>query len=342
MQPRETSDAGSITPDHYWRDRLAPLPAPIRAARASAVRLQWWSLLAMSSVVVVMALASGGSPAMKAAWFEDILSMVPAVAYLVASRYRERSPNRRYPFGYSRALSIAFLAAATALLLFGGYILYDGVHQLIKADRSGLGTTRLFGREIWSGWVMIAALAYSVVPPMILARSKLRLAETLQEKTLHTDAVMMRDDWLTGATAAGAVLAVGAGWWWADSAAACFIALQVLKDGREHFLEAVAVLMDRRPGTIDLEEEEPLLDRVRARTLAHPGVENCHIRLREQGDLMVGEIHVQADGPLDVGAVRRDLLDLDWRLRDLVVLRRDAAAQVGHTETGTHATGRWP
>jgi hypothetical protein len=38
------------------------------------------------------------------------------------------------------------------------------------------------------------ALTYSIVPPVILGRMKLPLAKRLQDKVLHTDAMMQKAD----------------------------------------------------------------------------------------------------------------------------------------------------
>jgi hypothetical protein len=53
------------------------LPAEKRRARQRAVRLEWWTLGWMASVVVAVGSTMGSSQAMKTAWAEDLLSLVP-------------------------------------------------------------------------------------------------------------------------------------------------------------------------------------------------------------------------------------------------------------------------
>lgn len=302
-----------------WPERGRPVPASIRALQGRARRLEGWSIVAMVSVIAVMIAAGGGSQAMKAAWAEDALALVPSIAYLVGSRLRARSSSHHYPFGYGRSLSIAFLAAATALLIFGAYIVSQGVRGFFQPSQP-LGTRTLFGFEIWSGWIMIAALTYSAIPPILLGRRKLELARALQEKTLHTDATMMRDDWLTALAAAVGILGLRWGWAWVDAAAASLIGLQVVKDGVEHFREAVAVLADRRPTTANLEGEDPLVEAVRERARERSRAEDVRVRLRESGDRIVGEVHLFGAPGADLRAVRDAILDLHWRLGDVLVV----------------------
>jgi len=44
---------------------------------------------------------------------------------------------------------------------------------------------------------MVAALIYSIIPPLILGRMKLLLAAELHDKPLQTDANINQGDWLT-------------------------------------------------------------------------------------------------------------------------------------------------
>ncbi len=91
---------------------------------------------------------------------------------------------------------------------------------------------------------MIAALAYSVVPPVILGRMKQPVARRIQDKVVHTDALMQKADWMTGVAAIVGILGVGFGLWWADSAAALVIAVDIVRDGFRAARAAAAELAD--------------------------------------------------------------------------------------------------
>ena len=91
---------------------------------------------------------------------------------------------------------------------------------------------------------MIAALAYSVVIPIVLGRLKLPVAKRLCDKVLHTDALMQKADWMTGIAGIGGVLGIALGLWWADALAAGFISLSILKDGLTSMRTASAELLD--------------------------------------------------------------------------------------------------
>jgi divalent metal cation (Fe/Co/Zn/Cd) transporter len=108
------------------------LPPDKHQKLLQAVRLEWISILYLLSAIVVLYFTLGSSQAMKAAWVEDILGLTPPIAFLVASRVRNRQPNDRFPYGYHRATTIAYLCASVALLGLGAFILYDSISKLVK------------------------------------------------------------------------------------------------------------------------------------------------------------------------------------------------------------------
>ncbi|HEV7341803.1 MAG TPA: cation transporter [Sphingopyxis sp.] len=187
------------------------IPAAIADDVRHGERLEWWTLAWMISVVAVMALVMGSSQAMKAAVIEDVLSLVPAIVFLLSIHWERKQPNRRFPFGYRRANSLAFLVAATALLSVGGFLAYESVTALVRQEHPTVGGITLFGHTIWLGWLMIAALAYSVVPPLILGHIKHPIATRIRDKVLHTDALMQKADWQTGLAGIAGIIGIGLG-----------------------------------------------------------------------------------------------------------------------------------
>lgn len=300
------------------------LPAEVQPELRRAVRLEWATLALMASVVVVVALAMGSSQAMKAAFVEDLLSFVPPAAFLVSTHFRDRAPNEAFPYGYHRSVSIAFLAGAVALTIFGGFIAFDSASTLIARNHPTIGATTLFGRTVWSGWVMIAALAYSVVPPFVLGRLKQRPARVLHDKTLAADADMNKADWLTGGAGIVGILGVGLGLWWADAVAAGIISVDILKDGIQNLKRVVADLMDRRPVTVDGEVSK-VPERARAALLGLDWVRDARVRLREEGHVYTGEAFLVtgsfdvAELPARLARAREVLRGVDWRVHDVVL-----------------------
>lgn len=291
---------------------MSGIPAPIAADFARARRLEWWTLAWMSSVVAVMYAAMGASKAMQSAVIEDVLSLIPAITWLIAARLEPRPASETYPFGLVRVNSLAFLVSAVALTLVGGFLMYESATTLLAAEHPTVPPVELFGRDIWFGWLMIAALLYSVVPPVILGRMKQPVARRLRDKVLHTDALMQKADWQTGLAGVLGITGIAYGLWWADSAAAAFISLAILKDGLTNIRTAAAELLDGAPRELEGAEIAPDARRLEARLQAlWP---TAAVRLRESGRYIFATVEgVERPEPIPSAA---ELMGSDpaWRL----------------------------
>lgn len=317
-------------------------PEEKREVHRRAVRIEWITLVYMTSAVVVVFLTLGNSQAMKAAWVEDMLSLLPPAAFLIANRFRTRAPSERFPWGYHRAVSMAFLAAATALLVMGLFVAYDSALRLVKAEHPPIGLVEVFGEQIWLGWLMLGALLYTGIPPVILGRKKQKLAAELHEKVLHADAEMNRADWMTASAAAVGVMGIGVGLWWADAVAALFISLAIVRDGWKNVRAATGDLMDSRPTTYDHSEEHPVMEKMEEFLCGLDWVSDARVRLREEGHVFAGEalvVPASDDGLLrHLEDTRERLNDLDWRLHDVVIVPLESLPSRSETPTQTERT----
>jgi divalent metal cation (Fe/Co/Zn/Cd) transporter len=299
------------------------LPSERQAIQRRAVRLEIVSLVYLASAIVVLYFALGNSQAMKVAWVEDILSLIPPIAFLVSTRMRDRRPNRQFPFGYHRATSIAYLCGSVALLAFGLFLLGDSLLKLITLEHPSIGTVVLFGHQIWLGWLMIPALLYSGVPMMILGRMKLPIARALHDKALYADAEMMFADWKSVIAAVAGVIGIGLGLWWADAVAASVISLDIVRDGVSNVRQVARDLMDHVPTTVDHAALDPLPARVENELRGMSWVRDARARLREEGHVYFGEIFViptSQQGLLEnIERAHERLRALDWRLHDIVI-----------------------
>src|SRR4051812_47173062 len=213
--------------------RAAPirLPDDKRALWQRSRRLAWTTIVLLATATVFLVLTVGQSQSMKTAWITDVLSILPPVTLLLAMRVELSAPSSRFPYGYSRAIAISFLVTAAVLSLFGVYLFVDAALKLVRQERPPIGTMVLFGHQLWAGWLMIAALAYSLTCALVVGRMKEPIARELHDKALFTDAVMNRDEWMSEGAAIVGLLLVAFGFWWGDAASAALISLNVIRDG---------------------------------------------------------------------------------------------------------------
>lgn len=300
------------------------LPEEVSENLRKAVRWEWVTIGALMVIVVLVYLVLGNSQAMKTAWIEDMLSFVPPIAFLIGVRVTRKPATAERPYGYHGAIGISHVVAATALAVMGGYLIVDSALKLVLAEHPTIGGISLFGTTIWLGWLMIAVMVLTAIPPVILGRMKLKLAPPLHNKVLYADAAMNKADWLTAVAVIVGVTGIGLGWWWADSAAAIIVAVSILKDGIANLKASVAGLIDARPTTFDNEEPHPLLGEIDAYLRNLDWVHTAGARVRDEGQVfhVEGFVVPRVPGgatPERLESARAGLQRLDWKIRDVVV-----------------------
>jgi divalent metal cation (Fe/Co/Zn/Cd) transporter len=300
------------------------LPPDKRPASDRAKRLEVVTMIFVLSIIGVISAVMGASQTMKAMWVEDVLSLVPPIAFLIGRYFSDKTPDRQFLYGYRRTVSIAFLTAATALLGLGVYILIDSAVKLAFAEAPTIQTVELFGHRVWLGWLMVAALIYSIIPPLILGRMKLPLAAELHDKSLQTDANINKGDWLAGLAGILGIVGIAYGYWWSDSVAAILISAEILRDGFSDMRNSIAQLMNRAPTSVDGKEDDPVPAKIEEELQRLSWVKKARARLREDGDVLTGEVFVVPQDEQSLLDRLQQATDVahkvDWRLYDVNVV----------------------
>jgi cation diffusion facilitator family transporter len=299
-------------------------PKELEPDRQRIKRLAWLSIVGLGSAATFMGLTVGQSQTMKTAWIGDMLAIIPPIGSLVAMRFEFRPATPRFPFGYFRAISVAFLVAAAVLSLIGLWLLFDAVLKLLHREHPSIGTMEVFGRQFWAGWAMVAALAYSSIVGFTLGTLKRPLAKKLHDKALEADADSNKADWMSEASGIVGIVLVGFGLWWGDAAAAGLISLAIVYDGWLNVRQVVADLMDETPTELGSQNDhETLPDKLKAAAERMDWVEKAAVRLREHGRVLTGDVFVvpKTEEKLieRIERASAELEKLDWRLHDLTV-----------------------
>jgi len=300
-------------------------PPEVEATYRKARRLAWVTVAYVASAAAFLYATMGTSQAMRTSFFEDVVSVVPSVAFLVGTAVARRAPKPDYPYGTHRATSIAYLTASLALCAMGVFLLAEAAVKVLSDEKTTIGGFSLFGHVVWGGWPMLAAIAYSAVPSVLLGRAKLRLAPKIHDKVLLADADMMRADWMAEAATAVGVVGAGFGLWWLDPLAAALVSADILKDGVFNLKTAVLDLADRRPKNTDGSDWERLPEQVRDMLRGLDWVADAEVRMREEGHIFMGEAFVVPRPGADdlvrkIGQAAEAAKALDWRMHELTVM----------------------
>lgn len=292
------------------------VPPELRAPMARAVRLEWWNIGFTISIITVMGLVLGNSQTMKTAWIEDSLGLIPPIVFLVAVHFEKKGATRDFPFGFDRVHGLAFLIAAVALAGVGAMLLWDAGKTLVAREHATVASIHILGRDIWLGWLMLAAQVYSIIPPLIIGLKEMPLARQMQDEVLFTDSKMNKANWQTGAAGLAGVIGLGLGWWWADSVAAAFISVGIISDGWRALRIATAELADGVPRALGSTGPDPeaelLVEKLQAQ---YPGAD---VRLRETGRYIQAEVcGVDPDVRQNLRALWPGEPERAWRLAQL-------------------------
>lgn len=156
---------------------MEKLPDLQRETLRKAIRYEWITIATIAVTVILVGLVAGQSQAIKSAWYEDILSLIPPIAFLIATRIIGKAPSRNHPYGAHRAIAVAHLVAGLALFAMGSFLVFDSLPSLLSGEKPPIGLMVLFGHAFWSGWLMIAVMIITSIPVVILGRIKLKIGQ---------------------------------------------------------------------------------------------------------------------------------------------------------------------
>lgn len=299
------------------------LPPELEPVMQRARKYEVITLIYLATVAMVMYLTLSSSQAMKAAWVEDLISLVPSAVFLIAARFYNKKPNRQYPYGYHRVFSIGFAFGSFTLLAMGLFISVDSIMALVKQDHPTIPHKEIFGYNIWFGWVMILALLYSFIPAMILGKKKKPLAKKLHNKLLNVDAETQKADWMTAGAAILGIIGIGFGLWWADAVAALFISFSILRDGFKRFSDALTDFLGQIPTNVESQTPHEINSRITDFLEGQEWIKDFRLRLREEGEVFLGEVYVIPNDKEDlmenIEKCVIGLKDLDWKVHEMTI-----------------------
>ena len=174
---------------------------------------------------------------------------------LTAVHFAARPASGRRTFGYARAEILAAMANAVLLFGVGLYILVEAVGRFLEPVPVQGGPTIVFG--------LVGLVANGVSLAVLTGGQR----ESLNVRGAFLE--VLADALGSAAVVISAVVIVTTGWTAADPIASIAIGLMVVPRTWSLLREAVDVLLEAAPRSVDL-------DQVRAHLLALPGVTGLH------------------------------------------------------------------
>jgi len=223
-----------------------------------------------------------GSVALLADALHSLADVFTSLAVWLGLKLSQKDPSDRFPYGFYRAETLAFLAVSLAVAASGAQIVLESVRRIMSPFMTGF-------REVTLG-----VAAVSAVVSLFLARYKSKIGKETDSQALQGEAKHSLVDVGSSMLVFVGVLGNQLGFVWAEPVAAFTIGLLVIGLGVVMGKDAVLVLLDAC-----LNPE--LVSRMRTIATEVKGVKGVHdIKVRRSGPFIFAEMHVEVDPAMHV------------------------------------------
>lgn len=268
---------------------------------SSAIRTVIWSIIVNGVLAAVKIVTGvlGNSYALIADGIESINDIVASVVVLISLKVSSKPPDEDHPFGHGKAEQLGALFSALSLLVAGGTIAWQSIHNLFERHHS-------------PEWFTLPVLVLVIITKEILSRYALKKSDETSSTALAGDAWHHRSDAITsGAAFIGIVIALigGDGYENADDVAALVGCAVIFVNGFMLLKNAIHETMDGAPSQV-------VIDEVRAIAAGVGDVQDVEkIRMKKIGLGYFMDLHVQVEPTLSVDEGHR----IAHRVKDAIL-----------------------
>jgi cation diffusion facilitator family transporter len=211
--------------------------------------------VAMSSVLAGFTLTAGkfvvgimtGSMGILSEAAHSLLDMGAAIITYFAVRVSDKPADEEHHFGHGKIEAFSALIETILLFVTSGWIIYEASKRLITGDI-----------EVEATWYAFAVVIISIIIDFSRSRALMRVAKETGSQALEADALHFQTDIWSSAVVLAGLFCVLFGIKGADSVAALFVALIVIKVGWDMGRRTFDVLIDTAPAGIAEKAKEIL------------------------------------------------------------------------------------
>ena len=252
-----------------------------RAQQIAAASLAAGLLLLVAKLVVGVATGSLGVLSEAA---HSAMDLAASIFALLAVRTALKPPDREHPYGHGRAENLAAFAEGLLLLVTAAGVAYEAVSRLA----TGTTPVRATG---YAMALMLGSVLFEVVRAAVLRQA----GRSYHSQALEAEGQNRLADVVAAAGVLAGLVGVGAGYRWADAAAALGVAGIIAYAAARLSVRAGDILIDRAPAGAE--------DDLRRAIEAVDGVSEVRsVRVRRSGPRLLGDATVSTRRTLPVEA----------------------------------------
>jgi len=266
---------------------------------AKAAKIATLVTIVLTGIKAVVGLLSG-SIALLADAVHSLSDIFTSLAVWLGMRLSQRSPSERFPYGFYRVETLAFMFVAIVVAASGAEVLLESLRRIPNPSRVVLAPAALTVATV------SALLSY------LLYRFKSRVGDETNSQALQGEAKHSLIDVLSSALVFAAILVHYAGFPWAEGVAGLLIGALTFRLGLGMGRDAVLVLLDAcsRP---------ELISQMRKIAIEVNGVRDAHeIKVRRSGPFIFAEMHVEVDRAIRVDEADAISSTIEERIRNAI------------------------
>lgn len=286
------------------------------SSRAQQIKKASWVGIAGNAILSAAKISVGfiaGSLAVVADGVDSMTDIVISVITLITANIISRPPNKKYPYGYGRADTIATKSLSFIIFFAGAQMLITSVKRLIQGGNSEMPSSIAI-------WVIII----SIIGKVLLALYQFRIGKKTGSSMLIANGKNMQNDVIiSGSVLLGLITTFIFKIPLIDTILAFLVSLWVLRVAVQIFMQTSLELMD---GTKDCTIYEKIFEAIEA----VEGVHHPHrVRARNIGEKVMINIDLEMDGTLTLNKAH----DLAHQVEDSIKSRIDNVFDVSiHVE----------
>jgi len=256
----------------------------------------------LSILKIVVGLLSG-SLAVLADGIDSASDIVTSLITLFTARILSRPPDANYPYGYSKADTIATKALSFIILFAGAQLAITTVNGWISGNEKEL-----------PGYLAIYVTIFSIIGKFFLSVHQLRKGKESDSEMLKANAKNMQNDVIiSGSVLLGLIITFIFKMPVLDSVTALLVSFWILRVGFQIFMQTNRDLMD---GSSEPELYNKIFDLIET----VEGASNPHrLRVRKIGNEIMVALDIQVEGDLST----RQSHDIACKIEELLKSKID-------------------
>lgn len=258
---------------------------------------------AFLSIIKIVAGFISGSLAVVADGIDSSTDIITSVITLVTARILAKPPDKKYPYGYDKADTIAAKLLSFIIFFAGAQLLIATIKKLIAGGNSEI-----------PGKLAIYITVLSIAGKLFLSLHQYRTGKKAKSAMLIANSKNMQNDVIiSGSVLLGLVFIYVLKMPILDTITALFVSLWVLRGAYKIFRETSLELMD---GTKDCAIYDKIFDAIESVKGAH---HPHRVRARNIGHKVMIAIDLEVDGDLTL----REAHEIAHKVEDSIKLKID-------------------